>query len=636
MLCTVALHDELAELRAEVGPQVFEDPVAFRAAFDDFVPEGAASTGELRLLVDAIATGSLQRLVNQIGIAADPADAIAAEAEVMARDRGTVETAGARWALSVLVYARGLTDARFVSTRPAVAASSDPAPANSSPAAPPSAPRPAAPPHDVVDPGVTAARPAPPAEPAATRVASTPLPPPPPAPATSDRQRPRRLWAVLAAVLALAVVVGVGAVVLLGGDEDTDDPQRAGDSGAETSEDTSEDAAPDDGGSSLAAAPTDLPELADGFPATFEFNVRLPIELHTTINESFGEGVATEVFAGGDPLSPDAQAESGPAPSADKLRELVAAGVPARMKYYALRQVGQPEGTDAAGNVLADLLQDADLMSAYWTNVRDLLTELGGIDAPVELLPEPDVSGELLSESPDATGIPTVVSSSGVEGLDGLPDTFAGWAQGWLALRDELAPQVRIGLTVSPWQVNDNFLPDLPSPAQAESWAADFGESYATLGARYDFLDNIMAYAEGGSQGEEYIGDEQFFDRLLIWLEGISAATDTRIVLDNVPVGNSVYRTLDNTDFHFRDSWVEWILGDDDFDNLIALRDAGVVGIVFGVDGGATVTTCPCDAAGDGVSNSGDQGTRSTSPHDDGGYLSERLLAYAATGGLPL
>ena len=623
----MALHDELAELRREIGPQVFEDPVAFRAAFDDFVPEGAASTGEVRLLVDAIATGSFHRLVNQLGIAADPAEAIAAEAEVLARDRGTIETDGARWALSALVFAHGLTDARFVSTRPAVRALSDPAP-----------PVPAAPPHDVSDPGVTAARPAA-ADESPTALVASPPPPPPTQTGTHGRRRPRRLWPLLAAAVTLAVVA-VGAVVLLDDrDDDSDDQQRASDSGEGASEDVSADASVDtqpDGGSGLPAAPTDLAELADGFPATFEFDVRLPTELQSTVSEAFGEGVATEVFAGGDPLSPDAQAESGPVPAADAVRELVAAGVPARVKYYALRLVGQPEGKDAAGDVLADLLQDADLMGAYWTNVRDLLTELGGVDAPIELLPEPDLPGEVLSRSPDATGIPTAVAGSGVEGLDGLPDTFAGWAQGWLALRDELAPNVRIGLTVSPWQINNDFLPDLPTAAQAESWAADFGASYATLGARYDFIDNIMGYAEGGSQGEDYIGDEQFFDRLLIWLEGISAATDTRIVLDNVPVGNSVYRTLDNTDFHFRDSWVGWILGDDDFDNLIALRDAGVVGIVFGVDGGATVTTCPCDAAGDGVSNSGDQGERSTSADDDGGYLSERLLVYATTGGLPL
>ncbi|WP_182481582.1 hypothetical protein [Nocardioides immobilis] len=44
-------------------------------------------------------------------------------------------------------------------------------------------------------------------------------------------------------------------------------------------------------------------------------------------------------------------------------------------------------------------------------------------------------------------------------------------------------------------------------------------------------------------------------------------------------------------------------LGADDFSNLVLLRAAGVMGIVLGADGG---------------------------------YLAERLQAYAATGGLPV
>ena len=77
-------------------------------------------------------------------------------------------------------------------------------------------------------------------------------------------------------------------------------------------------------------------------------------------------------------------------------------------------------------------------------------------------------------------------------------------------------------------------------------------------------------------------------------------------------------------------------LGTDDFSNLVLLRDAEVMGIVFGVDGYPPSITCPCDAAGDGVSNGGTEGKTSTSADDDGGYLAERLQAYAATGGLPV
>ena len=119
MLCGVALHDELAELRAEVGPQVFDDPVAFRAAFDDFIPEGSASTGEVSLLVGAIATGALQRLKEQLALGADPQTSIAVQADLLARDRGTSESSGARWAMSVLAYAIGALPGNGVPTRPA-------------------------------------------------------------------------------------------------------------------------------------------------------------------------------------------------------------------------------------------------------------------------------------------------------------------------------------------------------------------------------------------------------------------------------------------------------------------------------------------------------------------------------------
>ena len=67
-----------------------------------------------------------------------------------------------------------------------------------------------------------------------------------------------------------------------------------------------------------------------------------------------------------------------------------------------------------------------------------------------------------------------------------------------------------------------------PSTADVEEWAAAFADSYATLGARFDYLDNIMVYSEGGAQGEEYIADDQFFDRLLTWVEGITADRSRR------------------------------------------------------------------------------------------------------------
>ena len=210
MLCRVALHDELAELRAKVGPQVFDDPVAFRAAFDDFVPEGSATTGEVSLLVGAIATGALQRLKEQLALGANPEMSIAVQGDLLARDRGTTETSGARWALSVLAHAMGAIPVDQVLTRP------KPSPDVSTAERPPSPPAPP----DIVDPGPT--RPIPSLD--ATRVVSQEPPTPPPAP-TEPGKRGRNPM-VIGAFVVLAVVALTAVVLLflqLRDDSDPDD-----------------------------------------------------------------------------------------------------------------------------------------------------------------------------------------------------------------------------------------------------------------------------------------------------------------------------------------------------------------------------------------------------------------------------
>ena len=65
------------------------------------------------------------------------------------------------------------------------------------------------------------------------------------------------------------------------------------------------------------------------------------------------------------------------------------------------------------------------------------------------------------------------------------------------------------------------------------------------------------------------------------------------------------------------------------------MREAGVIGVMFGVNVGEN-ETCPCDAAKDGVTNDGRYPERSTSADDDGGYLADRAAALREAGGLPL
>ena len=218
----MALHDELAELRAAVGEQAVDDPVTFRAAFDDFLPEGSASTGEVSLLVGAIATGALQRLREQLALGADPATSIAAQGDLLARDRGTSETQGARWALSVLAQAVGAVPDELVLTRPTVPDSVDLPDRPGAGAA-------------AVDPGPT--RPV--ADP--TRVVSEDPPPPPPAPPAESPPRGRGPLLAAAVVLAL-VAVSVVALLLLR----DDDPAPTARDEAGTSDDPSTSTTPAD------------------------------------------------------------------------------------------------------------------------------------------------------------------------------------------------------------------------------------------------------------------------------------------------------------------------------------------------------------------------------------------------------
>lgn len=148
----VGVHEELLRLVERAGPGVLEDGDTFRAALDDFLSESSASRGELNLLVDAVRLGSFARLLEQVGQGAAIDQVIVVLGASLARDRGTIESASAAWALGALAFAVGrLDESHVVELR---AAMTPPAPAESSaelsaapaaaPAAAPVAARPAA------------------------------------------------------------------------------------------------------------------------------------------------------------------------------------------------------------------------------------------------------------------------------------------------------------------------------------------------------------------------------------------------------------------------------------------------------------------------------------------------------------
>jgi hypothetical protein len=180
--------------------------------------------------------------------------------------------------------------------------------------------------------------------------------------------------------------------------------------------------------------------------------------------------------------------------------------------------------------------------------------------------------------------------------------------------------------------------------ANIPQWAHDFSQYYATLGAKFDFLDYQVGVGEAGkmsTKSASYYPTDRDFARLVAWVTDLAQGTKLRVVLDSVPIGNTVMATMNNTKYHWQDRYAQWLLGDGDYAHLHTMRDAGVIGIVFGFGQSGPDFTCPCDAAGDGVTQGvpaggTPKGELAASSDDDGGYLAARVAAYLSAGGMPL
>ena len=68
-----------------------------------------------------------------------------------------------------------------------------------------------------------------------------------------------------------------------------------------------------------------------------------------------------------------------------------------------------------------------------------------------------------------------------------------------------------------------------------------------------------------------------------------------------IPLGNTKMRAANNTWGHYQDNRAEWFFDEPSRSRLRTYRDAGVVAWLFG--GGASGTTCACNATNDGVTN---------------------------------
>jgi hypothetical protein len=289
------------------------------------------------------------------------------------------------------------------------------------------------------------------------------------------------------------------------------------------------------------------------------------------------------------------------------------------LTYYMLLQ-SKPGGGDEAHADLANL-RNAQTMPAYWDDVRLLFARVKGTK-PVVVHVEPDLWGYL-----EQAGETTLASS---------------FAQRWITLRDQLAPNVIHAYPQSGWGTQHDIGYEDPPDATVRAYATQSATLYRSLHEKFDiafedFSDRDAGfYAKINGNPNTWMKPADFH-RHLLYAQTFVRRAGVRMVAWQIPLGNTVMRAMNNTWDHFQDNRVQWLLGPGGRANLRAYAAAGFAGFLFGR--GADGATCACDAAKDGVTNPApiNGNTRpSLSADDDGGYFKAQARAYYREGALAL
>jgi hypothetical protein len=330
--------------------------------------------------------------------------------------------------------------------------------------------------------------------------------------------------------------------------------------------------------------------------------------------------------------------------------ESVAVGITPVFIYYQMLQ-SKPGidafkgGTETEPQADLNNLKNTTTMKSYWADVRLLFQHLGVYSQTIVIDVEPDLWGyiEQASSGDNAATVPAAVASSGDADVAGFPNNATGFAQAFVAMRNKYAPNVLLGYHMSTWgTLNDPIAQNIPL-AQIPALADRSAAFEISLGTAFDLsfgdpADRDAAfkqyiYGDGGASW----WDATDYARFDTWIGEFVRSSGLRMVLWQIPLGNTKMRAMNNTWGHYQDNHVEWWLGDGNGANLQTTVDAGVIALLYG--GGADGTTAAWDAMGDGVTNPAaidGNNTVSYTADDDGGYFRHQAGAYHTSGIVPL
>ncbi len=336
----------------------------------------------------------------------------------------------------------------------------------------------------------------------------------------------------------------------------------------------------------------------------------------------------------------------------DYVAETRAAGYIPGFVYYNILQ-NYPIGNDEWAN-----LHDVGSMRSYYDDWKQLMIQSAG-QGSVVINIEPDLDGVLMQHSSNvddnAAHQSAYVAQSGMPELAGMPNTVQGFYQALVHLRDLYAPNVLLGTDLSLWGASNDLtlaLRDNPNydwnthATRTANYHASFGPGFQLN--FFSPLDRDAGFYVASQGSNRWWDDNNVrqptFNTMGAWLERIMEVTHLRTLMWQVPNGNRVYRSENNTDGHYQDNRAEYFLNPVSGRAHVAQwANSGVIGLMWGA--GAGGQTHYFDSNGDGVTNPAAidgnpahliNSLVSAFADDDGGYLRLQIASYYAVGALPL
>ncbi len=297
--------------------------------------------------------------------------------------------------------------------------------------------------------------------------------------------------------------------------------------------------------------------------------------------------------------------------------------------YQSLPCGGQ--GDESQGN--KKNCENASTMKAYLEDMKLLFQKASEYGKRVVIHHEPDLWG-YFSVTPafapnDPDQIKVMVKSSGMSEAAEFDDTAAGFGKCIVALRDKYAPNVTLAWHASKW--------GNPDPHKIAAFLQKCGKWDLVFIDPSD-RDSGWKMAHGQSESAAWWTDKDFVS-FRDWGGGIHRQTGLPLIAWQIPIGNTIMATCNNTDGHYMDNRAEYFLENYPANkHLEEWAAQGFIGYLFG--GGAGGCTDVRDGRKDGITNPtpvrGNKGEQSTVADDDGGYLRSRGINYYTKGPVAL